>query len=524
MPEDTAQPTPSKRLVAVIDIGSSAIRLTIAEVGEDRSIRHIEHLQQHVALGKDVFTKGRIAVPTLRQAIAVIKNFTEVMEEFGIHDCLAIATAAVREATNRDNFVDQVFVRTGIDVEVIEGAEENRLELIAVELSLRDRIDFRTESMLIVEVGAGSTVLLFLNDGEVEATRTLSMGSVRLPGGVVVGQVDAKTMRRTLKRTVKASAEYVGREHGLDGIRLFVAVGSDMRCAGRQLDPDAAGPAATVDAKDFDDFVKKVGTMTIDEIAERYDLFYAAAETFYSALLYYRYFIRTTGAERLIIPMTSMRDGLLIEHAETLAGGSGTDVTRLVLSSAKSLAAKYDYEEKHALRVADLAVQLFDAFQRDHGLSSRDRMLLQVAAVLHEIGMFISPSSRHKHTAYLIGASDIFGLRQRDKEIVANVTRYHRGAMPRPTHAPYTALPKHDRARVSKLASILRIAIALDVSRTQKIEKLDIHTSEDSCEIWVADEAGDLSIEREDLARRKKMFTDFFGIDVVLKQGTRRKR
>src|SRR5579863_4887443 len=128
--------------IAVIEVGSSAIRMVIAEVGMKLAIRTLENLQKPVSFGKDVFTSGRLSHASIRQGIEILDNFSAVMESYGVRRVQAIATSAVREASNKDNFIDQVFVRTGIDVEIIEGAEENRLDLIAVESALQGRFEF----------------------------------------------------------------------------------------------------------------------------------------------------------------------------------------------------------------------------------------------------------------------------------------------------------------------------------------------------------------------------------------------
>ena len=265
-----------------------------------------------------------------------------------------------------------------------------------------------------------------------------------------------------------------------------------------------------------------MGRLAPEEIADRYALGYDEAERLLPALLYYRYFLRATGATEILVPLVSIRDGILREEAQILQGGEGTDVSRMVISSTKRLASKYAYDEPHALWVATLAGRLFDKLREDHGLGSRERLLLYVAAILHEIGMYISPSSRHKHSMYLIHASDIFGLRRQDKEIVANVARYHRGAMPRSTHVDYMSLSKQDRARVAKLAAILRVAIALDAQRAQRIREIEIDLGREPYEIWVPEDVGDISMERDLLRRKAKMFADVFGVDIVLRQGAKK--
>src|SRR5258708_4912791 len=171
----------AKEPIAVIDVGSSAIRMVIAELGPKLSIRVLENLQKPIAFGKDVFNTGRLSHASIRESIEILDNFESVLESYGVRRVQAIATSAVREAANRDNFLDQVFVRTGIDVEVIEGAEENRLDLIAVENALQGRFEFDKKNCLIIEVGTGSTEIMPTIAGEVSLTRTFPIGPLPLP-------------------------------------------------------------------------------------------------------------------------------------------------------------------------------------------------------------------------------------------------------------------------------------------------------------------------------------------------------
>ena len=141
-----AETAMTKQIIAVIDIGSSAIRLVVAETGSKGEIKYLENLQKPVSFGKDVFMHGRISRPVMREGIAILKNFKTVLDTYGVQNIHAIATSAIRDAVNRDAFIDQVFVRTGIDVEVLEEAEENRLELTAVEHALGEKYDYQKKN------------------------------------------------------------------------------------------------------------------------------------------------------------------------------------------------------------------------------------------------------------------------------------------------------------------------------------------------------------------------------------------
>lgn len=514
-----AEQTIQKQTVAVIDIGSSAIRMVIAEIGPKFEMRHLENLQKPVSFGKDVFTSGRISTSVIREGISVLKNFKSVLDSYGVKNVHAIATSAVREAANRDNFIDQIFVRTGIDVEVIEGPEENRLELIAVEHALGEKFDFQNKNCLIIEVGSGSTEMIIFSKGEVELTRTLSIGSIRLPEQAIAGKTESAQMQRVLKRSIRDIAQYAGREYNLGDIDTFIAVGGDMRFVSRQLSEKIEGDYAVIDKSTFLKFIDSIAKMPADELSDKYGIAYSEAETLYPSLLIYSNFLAEAKTETIIVPMVSIREGLLLEQAQILSGFKRTDVSKQVISSARRLGRKYMYDGPHALCVASNAIKLFDNLKEDHGLGAKERLLLEVAGVLHDIGMYISPAGHHKHSSYLIDAADIFGLRKSDKNIISNVVRYHRRTTPQSSHVAYMSLPKSDRAVVSKLAAILRVADAIDRSHTQKIRNFSLERSGDSFVLWVPEEAGDISIEREGLTKKGDMFTEIFGSSITLKQG-----
>ena len=514
MPETAA----ARETAAVIDIGSGAVRMVVAEFGPQASIRRLENLSQPVRLGKDVFTAGRISAPVMRETIEILRNFKSVADAYGVKRLHAIATSAVREAVNRDNFVDRAFLAAGIDVEVVEGTEENRLDLLAVESALEDKLQIQKKNCLIMEAGCGATEIILLIKGKVELTRTLPIGSIRLPERLVPGRSEPGVMQRVVKRAVHAMAEDARREYDLGQVDTFIAMGSDMRLAARQIAPAAGQDHTVLSVKDFLDFARTLAKIPPEELAAKYVIPFADAETLYPAILISTCFLSETKVESLVVPMVSIRDGLLLEMSQMASGGKRTDVSRQVTSSARSLGRKYRYDEPHAVNVAALAVKFFDLLKAEHGLGPRERMLLETAAVLHDIGIYISPTSHHKHSAYLVNASEVFGLRKSDKDIVSNVVRYHRRSLPKPTHTVYMSLPRADRTVVSKLAAILRVADALDNPHQQKVQDFTVEKAQDSYTLWVGPEAGDVSLERQAVQGKGDMFAEIFGASISLKQ------
>ena len=181
------------------------------------------------------------------------------------------------------------------------------------------------------------------------------------------------------------------------------------------------------------------------------------------------------------------------------------------------LGRKYQSDRPHAQHVADLSRQLFDQLTDDHQLDPRFSILLHTAALLHEIGGFVSSRSLHKHSMYLIQQSDLFGLTRTDMLLVALVARYHRGATPKPTHLGYSKLDRDQRIAVTKLAALLRVATGLDASRSGHISEFTCQRNDGKLVIAIPG-VDDLSIEQLALDRNGLLFQPLFGMSVLLRQ------
>jgi exopolyphosphatase/guanosine-5'-triphosphate,3'-diphosphate pyrophosphatase len=507
------------RPVAVIDVGSSAIRMVVAQIEPDGSFRQLEALQRAVPLGQDSFTQGRISRATINLAIDVLRGYQRVLDPYGVHLVRAVATAAVREAQNRELFVDRIFMATGITVEVISGAEEHRLIYAAVRNAF-DAEGLRPDAnSILVEVGAGSTELSTFFGGEVRYSATFTSGTIRLRNAVRDARPRAGEEAALLRRQASELVADIERSCALDPWRSFIAVGSDARFAAeRVLGPPDGSHVRAVPRRDFLRVARELGRLSPEVAARDLGLPFQDAETLAPALLVCAELLKRTRAASVLVPMVSMRDGLILELAAEVAGKPLTAVDKQIYAAAEALGRHYQYDEAHAERVANLAGALFDALKEEHRLGWRERRLLHVAALLHEIGLFVSHSSHHKHSEYLIQASDIFGIRPDERAVVASVARYHRRALPTVQHPSFAALSREQRAVVSKLAAILRIADAL-VRGSESLRLFRVEVQEDEVVLHL-DGPEDLTLERLAMKNKANLFEEVFGRTVVLRSRT----
>jgi len=498
--------------LGVVDIGASAIRLVVAEILPDSQFRILEEASRGVLLGKDTFTHGRLTPPTAEAAIRALEGYRKIMESYGVGVCRAVATSAVREAANRDGFLDRVRMRTGLEVEVIDGSEENRLTYLAVRGALRDHESLRQGATLVVEVGGGSTEISLLRSGEPVFAGTYALGAIRMRQNFAAWRGSHDRRIRLLRRSIQNVVEDIKREMPLAEAAQFVALGGDVRFAAARLRGEEAeeGVVAALGREEFGSFCDEVAALEVDDLVQRYRLAPADAETLAPALLAYRELLLETEAQRVMVPEASLRLGLLLDMLPAAGVRGVEDFDRQVLASAEAMAVKYRCDMAHARVVAHLAGRLFDELRTEHGLAARDRLLLQAAALLHEVGTYIHRRSHHKHSQYILSMSDVFGLTREDMALIGNVARYHRRALPQKSHPLYMSLDRETRVRINKLAAMLRVANALDADHLQCVRDLKVIREEDG---WVLEVqgTGDLTMERHAMQARADLFLEVFG-------------
>ena len=519
VPKESRPADASYHLKAVIDIGSTSIRMVVAQVHENGRFQTLDALSQNVAIGIDTFTRGRISPGTIGDAVKVLRNFSTVLSEYGIDvqkDVRAVATSAVREARNSEELLDRIEMATDIAVDVIAGMEVNRLTFLAVQPVLKANPVLRRNRLLVAEVGGGSTELLGLQDARVSFAHTYRMGSHRLRESMDEHQGSESRKRQVLETEIETYVRQC-RETVKDDVSKvsMLLLGGEARLAAQLTRSDWDGKSLVqIKVSDFAKLAERVLKMDVEQIVQKYHLHFEQAQTLGPALFAYLRLANSFSLKKVYICGVSLRDGLL---AESAAGGVWSeDFVDQILHSVKEVGMRYDLDQGHADCVTGIARSLFRAMENEHRLEYRYEVILTVAAQLHEVGMFIGSSGHHKHSKYIIENSEIFGLGEEDIQLASLVARYHRRASPRSTHPGYATLQREERLVVNKLSAILRAADALDRSHTQTINKVNVVVDEEQVTLVVPN-AGDFSAEKRALAEKGKLFEQVYGRTILLR-------
>lgn len=516
MAEQEAKPIASTDapVLAVIDIGTNSIRMSIGQVLADGRVEVLERLQRAVHLGQDAFRWGRLERVTIRAAVGILREFKRRADFYGVRKIWTAATSALREARNADVFVDRVLMSTGLEVDILDPTEQGRLTVLAVREALKNDLTLMGRQTLITEVGGGSTMLTFLKNGQITASQGLGLGSIRLQEMLELSGTNWVQTSEVIRREIESIVSPLESLMPLRSVKTFLTLGGDARFVADQIGTPLPNPLfRKVPRTRFRRLLETLKTFSPDQLARQYDLPYSEAETLVPALLIYQELLETTSAKEWIVSSVTMRDGLLIELSRRSIGRQEQAFRQEAVQSALALAEKYKVNLDHAQRVAACSVCLFDALKAEHGLSERHRLLLEIAALLHEIGMFVSARAYHKHTLYLILNSEIFGLSREEVQIVAHTARYHRRGTPKPTHVEYMSLPRENRLAVNKLAALLRLAKAMDLEDMRQIEQMKFSLQEDTLTIEVPGRS-EQSLKTQSIGLGTDFFEDVYGLKI----------
>jgi exopolyphosphatase/guanosine-5'-triphosphate,3'-diphosphate pyrophosphatase len=294
-----------------------------------------------------------------------------------------------------------------------------------------------------------------------------------------------------------------------------VVAGSDARLASDLAGTGLNENCRIIDRKAFINFAEQIQNYSVEECVQKLQVSYTHAEGLIPSLMVYKFFLEQTHAAQVVVPLVSIREGFLIDLAMGVDSELQEEFFSQSIASAMNLGRRYHYDEAHGRHVADLCLLLFDALVREHGMDRRERMMLESAAILHDIGMYIKGSGHHKHGQYIVANSEIFGLHREELDIIANVIRYHRGGPPSERDIEYISLSREDRVLVLKMAAILRVADALDRGHTQGVKKISLERKAETMEIHT-EGVRDLTLELIGIEQKADLFQDVFGYKIVL--------
>jgi len=510
-PTPPTPPAPAA-LATALHIGASSVSMMVAERAADGTVTPVDFLEQPAPVARDIFRQGSVGFSTTERVVAIIRGYQKSLAELGLdpHSVTrAAATNILSEARNHETFMNRIRIACGLRVGTIDDGEMTRLIYLKTRRRLRHLPAMRNDTTLVVHMGPGNTRALLFQNGRITRYTSYRMGTHRTREAVEGSHAEGSALLRVIREHAFGNLAQIRYDFSDVSINGLVIIGYEMQSVAAAL----TKPGKACPLKKLRQFTADAAGMSDVELVKRFHLDYQTAEALLPALEINLAIAETLKLEAVHIPASDYEQGLLHDLlvSRDLTGSFAEEVLR----SARILAERYQSDPGHGAHVGNLCTRLFDELADLHQLTPQDALLLQVAAILHEVGTYVSPRAHHKHSEYIILNSEVFGLDRLDVTLVALVARYHRHSGPSLDHPSYASLSTDDRIRVTKLAALLRVADALERTHAQRVSQIEIRRDAGKLRLRLPGLA-DAAVERLAMTSKADLFEQVFGLGVVI--------
>jgi exopolyphosphatase/guanosine-5'-triphosphate,3'-diphosphate pyrophosphatase len=520
----------SDRILAAIDVGTNSIHMVIVKIQPDLpAFTIVDREKETVRLGNFNDATGGLSETAMERAIKALKRCCAIASSLQAEDIVAVATSAVREASNGQEFIERVYNEVGLAINLISGTEEAR----RIYLGVLSGMEFNGQPHAIIDIGGGSTELIL---GTGEPHRFLSstkVGAVRLTSQFVSTDPISDTEFSTLRAYVRGMLEpnTTGLKHNLkpeEPIQLLGTSGT-IECLAAVIASERLGlvpDPLNGFQMSYDEISRLVETLRQATSAERLalpEMSPRRAEIVVAGAVILQETMDLLGADSITICERALREGVVVDWM--LTHGLIEDRMqfqksvrqRNVLKTAK----KYKVHLDRSKRVARFAMDLFEQTHGSlHSWGNLEKELLWAAAILHNCGHFVSHSSHHKHSYYLIRHGELLGYTETELEAIANIARYHRKSAPKKKHDNYRNLPtRYHRQMITHLSALLRLAVALDRRGIGAVQSIHCNFDADAhvlnMEVKAANPGDDCASELWNLDYKKDYFEQVFEVKLA---------
>ncbi|NTW92997.1 MAG: Ppx/GppA family phosphatase, partial [Methanoregulaceae archaeon] len=462
----TKKPVHDGRVVAFVDIGTNSIRLLVVRLNPNHSYTLLTRQKQQVRLGEGEFEEDEILPEAIERAVVVCKKFTDLARTFNAEEFVAVATSAMREATNRQEILHRLRQETQLDIRVISGQEEARL----IYLGVSSGIHLEGRQAFFIDIGGGSTEIAVGDERNYQYLESFRLGAIRLANQHLApadpGPVTAECYKKIQKHIKNVIIRSIKKIRKLDPVCALASSGTAMNLAeiaGKALHPNG-GSELVVTHRDLRKVIGILCSVPLEQRRKIPGMNPERADIIVPGAAILDTFMQELSLDSITVTGRGLQDGLLVDYLSRMDEfpllGELSPRQRSVLQLGRSCS----INEAHARTVTALVLALFDSAkeQKLHSFGDTERELLEYATFLHDIGSFISYTNHQAHSYYMIKNSELLGFDAKEVTFMANLARFHRKKSPRKKDPGILELDIHEREALRVLATFIRLGESLD--------------------------------------------------------------
>ncbi|MDO4294130.1 MAG: HD domain-containing protein [Eubacteriales bacterium] len=504
---------------AAIDVGSYEQSMKIYTISKAGGIREVDCIRNRLDLGSDTYITGKVSQEKMDELCRVLREFVSIMEGYRVDDYRAYGTSAIREIKNTVIVLDQIMQRTGLKVEVLSNSEQRFLDYKSIASRGEGFEKIIEKGTIVADIGGGSIQLSLFDKDKLSATQNLRLGVLRLQERLQHLNVRPSCYDALLDELLFAQLSVFKKMYLKDrNIENIIVVDDYISelIRSRLTDPANRGYA---DGEALSSYLEYLKGHTDVEIAKRFDMPEENVQLLRIASAIVRQVAMMTDAKLVWAPGVTLCDGMAYEYAESHRMLAQVhDFEQDIVTCARGISKRFMGSKRRGETLEQISLTIFDSMKRVHGMGKRERLLLRIAALLHDCGKYISMLNLSECAYSIIMATEIIGLSHREREIVANVVKYnHQDFEYEMVSSEGETMERTEYLTIAKLTAILRISNALDRSHKQKCRDIRVARREDELVITV-NTSEDITLEKGLFDARAEFFKEVYSILPVIRQ------
>lgn len=504
---------------AAIDVGSFELSMKIFEISAKSGMREIDHIRHRIDLGSKTYATGKMDNDRVDELSSYLNDYKEIMKTYKVSEYKAYGTSAIRETENTIIILDQIRQRTGITIEVLSNSEQRFLDYKSIAFKGEDFNQFIEKGTAIVDIGGGSIQISLFDKDTLIATQNLRLGVLRLRdtlNNLNVGNARYESfLDELVNNQLLVFKKLYMKERKIDNIIIV----DDYISTLVQKKILSENVCEYVNVKTYYKLLNIFNEKTLQQLTKLFDMPEESITLLMISCHLIKRVIEMMNAELLWIPGVTLCDGIAYEYAQNnKLVLPEHDFEQDIIACAQNISKRYMCSKRRGETLEKIALAIFDRMKKIHGLGKRERLLLQIATLLHDCGKYISMINLGECSYRIIMATEMIGLSHIEREMIANIVKYNHLEFEYYDKAvKNTTLGREEYLKITKLTAILRVANGLDRSHKQKFKNVSVILKDNTLTITVATDE-DITLEKGLFDQQTELFEEVYSVKPLIKQ------